>query len=73
MHLHLNCTIKHCNLALYRLKDSSAYRNMASNTPFSEFKETVDKMHDMETYIEDLTDYCIMQNWFDPSQEKLAH
>jgi hypothetical protein len=42
---------------------------MASNTPFPEFKTTGDDKHDLETYIEDLTDYCIMQNWFDPSKE----
>ena len=41
---------------------------MASNTPFHEFKTTGDDKHDLETYIEDLTDYCIMQNWFDPSK-----
>ena len=39
---------------------------MASNTPFPEFKTTGDDKHDLETYIEDLRDYCIMQNWFDP-------
>ena len=44
-------------------------RDMASNTPFPEFKTTGDDKHDLETYIEDLTDYCIMQNWFDPSKE----
>ena len=42
---------------------------MASNTPFPEFKTTGDDKHDLETYIEDLTDYCIMQNWLDPSKE----
>ena len=42
---------------------------MASNTPFPEFKTTGDDKHDLETYVEDLTDYCIMQNWFDPSKE----
>ena len=41
---------------------------MASNTPFPEFKTTGDDKHDLETYVEDLTDYCIMQNWFDPSK-----
>ena len=40
---------------------------MASNTPFPEFKTTGDDKHDLETYIEDLTDYCIVQNWFDRS------
>ena len=42
---------------------------MASNTPFPEFKTTGDDKHDLETNIEDLTDYWIMQNWFDPSEE----
>ena len=42
---------------------------MASNTPFPEFKTTGDDKHDLETYIEDLTDHCIMQSWFDPSKE----
>ena len=45
---------------------------MASNTPFSEFKITGDDKHDVEVYIEDLTDFCIMQNWFDPSKETEA-
>lgn len=57
------------DLALYRLNYSSVYSDMASNTPFPEFKTTGDDKHDLETYIEDLTDYCIMQNWFDPSKE----
>ena len=42
---------------------------MASNTPFPEFKTTGNDKHDLETYIEDLTDYSIMQNWFDPLKE----
>ena len=42
---------------------------MASNTPFPEFKTTGDDKNDLETYIDDLTDYCIMQNCFDPSKE----
>ena len=42
---------------------------MASNTPFPEFKTTRDDKHDLETYVEHLTDCCIMQNWFDPSKE----
>ena len=41
---------------------------MALNTPFPDFKTTRDDKHDIEVYIEDLTDYCIMQNWFDPSK-----
>ena len=42
---------------------------MALNTPFPDFKTTGDDKHDIEVYIEDLTDYCAMQNWFDPSKE----
>ena len=42
---------------------------MASNTPFPEFKTTGDEKHDLKTYIEDLIDYCIMQNWYDTSKE----
>ncbi len=62
-------------LALYRLNNSTVYSNMASNTPFPKFKSTGDDMykHNLETNIEDLTDYCIMQNWFDPSKKKLTH
>ncbi|PFX29747.1 hypothetical protein AWC38_SpisGene5459 [Stylophora pistillata] len=46
--------------------------DMASNTPFPQFKTTGDDKHDVEVYIEDLVDYCIMQNWFDPSKETEA-
>ena len=42
---------------------------MTSNTPFPEFKTTGDEKHDLETYIEDLIDYCIMQNWYGTSKE----
>ena len=35
---------------------------MALNTPFPDFKTTRDDKHDIEVYIEDLTDYCTMQN-----------
>ena len=44
------------DLALYRFNYSSVYSDMASNTPFPEFKTTGDDKHDLETYIEDLTD-----------------
>ena len=57
------------DLALYRLNYYSVYSDMASKTLFPEFKTTGDDKHDLETYIEDLTDYCIMQNWLDPSKE----
>ena len=46
--------------------------NMASNTPFPQFKTTGDDKQDVEVYIKDLIDYCIMQNWFDPSKETEA-
>ena len=46
--------------------------DMASNTPFPQFKTTGDDKHDVEVYIEDLIDYCIMQNWFDSSKETEA-
>ena len=42
---------------------------MTSNTPFPEFKTTGDGKHDLETYIEDLIAYCLMQNWYDTSKE----
>ena len=42
---------------------------MTTNTPFQEFKTTGDEKHDLETCIEDLIDYCIMQNWYDTSKE----
>lgn len=45
---------------------------MALNTPFPDFKTTEDDKHDIEVYIADLTDYCTMQNWFDPSKETEA-
>jgi len=45
---------------------------MATNTPFPEFKTTGDDKHNIEVFIEDLTDYCTMQNWFDPSKDTEA-
>ena len=57
------------DVVLYGLNESTVYSDMALNTPFPEFKMTGDDKHDLETYIEDLTDYCIMQNWFDTSKE----
>ena len=35
--------------------------DVASNTPFPQLKTTGDGKHDVEVYIEDLIDYCIMQ------------
>ena len=48
---------------------SPVWNKMTSNTHFPEFKTTRDKKHDLETYIEDLIDYCIMQNWYETSKE----
>ena len=45
---------------------------MTPNTPFSEFKTTRHEKHDLETYIDDLIDYCRMQNWYDTSEESEA-
>ena len=45
---------------------------MTSNTPCLEFKTTGDERHDLETYIEDLIDYCLVQNWYDISKENEA-
>ena len=45
---------------------------MTSNTPFPEFKTTGDEKHDLETYIEDLIDYCVVQNWYDILKESEA-
>ena len=42
---------------------------MALNAPFLEFKTTGDEKHDLETYIEDMIDYCLIQNWYDMSKE----
>ena len=50
----------------------SAPASMATNTPFPEFKTTGDDKHDIEVFIEDLTDYCVMQNCFDPSKDTEA-
>ena len=42
---------------------------MTSNTLFSEFKTTGDEKHDLETNIEVLIDYCVVQNWYETSKE----
>ena len=43
---------------------------MASpSSPFPCLKSTGDDKHDMEVYIEDLIDYCVMQNLYDPEKE----
>jgi len=41
--------------------------HMTSNTPFPHLKTTGDDKHDVE-----VIDYCIMQNWFDPSKDTKA-
>ena len=46
--------------------------DMISNIPFPQFKTTGDDKHDVEVYVDDVIDYCIMQNWFDPSKETEA-
>ena len=46
--------------------------NIASTTPFPQFKTTGDGKHDVEVYNEDLTDGFIIQNWLDPSKETEA-
>ena len=46
--------------------------DMASKTPFPQFKTMGDDKCDVEVYMEDLIDYCIMQNWFDLSKETEA-
>lgn len=43
---------------------------MASvNLPFPTLKSTGDDKRDIEVYIEDLIDYCVMNNWYDSSKE----
>ena len=42
---------------------------MTSNKTFPEVKTTGDEKQDLETYIEDLIDYCTMQNWYNTSKE----
>ena len=46
--------------------------NIGSNTCFPEFKITGDDKDDVKVHIEDLTDFCIMQNWFHPSKKTEA-
>ena len=46
--------------------------DIASITPFPQFKTTGDDKHDVEVFIEDQIDYCMMQNWFDPFKETEA-
>ena len=45
---------------------------MTLKTPVPDFNATGDDKHDIEVYIEDLTDYCTMQNSFNPSKEAEA-
>ena len=39
------------------------------NLPFPMLKSTGDDKHDIEVYIKDLMDYCVMNNWYDSSKE----
>ena len=50
MKLHLNCTIKHCNLRFTGSKILRPTKIWLRITRFPEFKETVDKKHDMESF-----------------------
>lgn len=46
------------------------HRIMASSSlPFPVFKTTGDEKNDVEVFVEDLIDYCIMNNWYDASKE----
>ncbi|CAB3984574.1 Transposon Tf2-6 poly [Paramuricea clavata] len=38
------------------------------NLPFPLLKSTGDDKRDIEVYVEDLVDYCAMNNWYDPSK-----
>ena len=43
---------------------------MASiNLPFPMLKSTGDDKRDIEVYIEDLNDYCMMNNWYDSTKK----
>ena len=53
-------------------KFSPVETKITSNTPFPEFKTTGDEKHDLETYIEDLIDYCIVHNWYYTSEKSEA-
>ena len=39
------------------------------SSPFRSLKTTGDDKHDIEVYIKDLVDYCVMHNWYDPVKE----
>ena len=54
------------------MKRFKSMSNIASTTPFPQFKTTGDGKHDVEVYNEDLTDGFIIQNWLDPSKETEA-
>ena len=46
---------------------------MASiNLPFPMLKSTGDDKRDIEVYVEDLIDYCVMNNWYDSTKESDA-
>ena len=43
---------------------------MAINTLFAEFKATGGEKHNIKGFVEDMTDYCVMQNWCVQNQPK---
>ena len=45
---------------------------MALKSSFADFKTTGYDKHDIKVYIEDVMDYCTMQNYFDPSKKTEA-
>ena len=45
----------------------------SSNLPFPMLKSTGDDKRDIEVYIEDLIDYCVMNNWYTIPPKNLMH
>ncbi len=41
----------------------------SSSLPFPVFKVSGDEKSDIEVYVEDLIDYCKMNNWYDASKD----
>ena len=41
----------------------------SSSLPFPVFKVSGDEKSDIEVYVEDLIDYCTMNNWYDASKD----
>lgn len=42
------------------------------SSPFPSLKIKGDDKHDMEVYIEDLIDYYVIHNWYDPAKNTEA-